>query len=240
MTNPTDNRAARWTYVLDEPMRILVVDDDPILREFAGVYLATPSVTIDTASDGVAARIRLGQNPYDVLLLDIEMPHLDGLSLLRDIRSNNELRHLPVIMLTGHDDINSIDRAYQAGANSFATKPVNWRQLSYQIRYVIRASRLERLQANAPQTGGVASQIHDVAPAGECDVPGFLQSIIQQANALETRLLASDRAHNTAMLQSVRWFADHTLAFMRNAAGDSRYSTGAADASDAKSNYGAS
>ena len=141
-----DNRTMPWTYVFDEPLRILVVDDDPILREFASVYLATPSATIETACDGVAARTRLGQADYDVLLLDIEMPQLNGLSLLEEIRSDERLKHLPVIMLTGHDDIASIDRAYQLGANSFATKPVNWRQLSYQIRYVIRTTPAEGRQ----------------------------------------------------------------------------------------------
>ena len=142
-----DNRTTPWTFVLDEPLRILVVDDDPILREFASVYLATPSATIDTACDGAAARIRLGQALRHCFFSISKCPTLDGFALLEEIRSNERLKHLPVIMLTGHDDIASIDRAYQIGANSFATKPVNWRQLSYQIRYVIRTSRAERLQA---------------------------------------------------------------------------------------------
>ena len=128
-----DNRSTPWTFVLDEPTRILVVDDDPILREFASVYLGTPFTTIDTACDGAAARTRLAETSYDIAILDIEMPRLDGLSLLTEIRSSETLRLLPVIMLTGHDDITSIDRAYHIGANSFASKPVNWRQLSYQI-----------------------------------------------------------------------------------------------------------
>ncbi len=142
-----DNRTTPWTFVLNEPLRILVVDDDPILREFASVYLGTPSATIETACDGAEARIRLAQATYDILILDIEMPRVDGFSLLAEIRSNERLRDLPVMMLTGHDDIASIDRAYQLGASSFATKPVNWRLLSYQILYVIRTSRAERLQA---------------------------------------------------------------------------------------------
>src|SRR5436305_7245176 len=100
-----DNRTTPWTFVLNEPLRILVVDDDPILREFASVYLSTPSTTIDTACDGVAARTQLGQASYDIILLDIEMPHLDGFALLEEIRSNEKLRHLPVMMLTGRDDI---------------------------------------------------------------------------------------------------------------------------------------
>ena len=54
-------------------------------------------------------------------------------------------------MLTSHDDIVSIDRAYQIGANSFATKPVNWRQLSYQIRDVVRTTRVPDLPPAALQ-----------------------------------------------------------------------------------------
>src|SRR5579859_389404 len=133
-----------WTFVLDEQTRILVVDDDPILREFATVHLASPSATVDTACDGMAGRRLLDQHSYDVVLLDIEMPGQDGFSLLREMRAIERLRELPVIMLTVHDDVASIDRSYQLGAASFATKPVNWRQLSYQIRSTIRASRANR------------------------------------------------------------------------------------------------
>jgi DNA-binding response OmpR family regulator len=208
-----DNKAAPWTFVLDEPTRILVVDDDPILREFATVYLSAPCTTIDTACDGVAARIRLGQVPYDIVLLDIEMPQLDGLSLLHEIRSVGRLRHLPVIMLTGHDDIASIDRAYHAGANSFAAKPVNWRQLSYQIRYVLRTRRLEYLQANAGGGGKLPDiEAPAVAPATERDVHDFLQSVIQRANALEEQLPVHDRARCSAPLQGVRSFAQRAVA----------------------------
>jgi DNA-binding response OmpR family regulator len=138
------HNSTRWTFVLDEPTRILVVDDDPILREFAMVHLASPCATVDTASDGAAARLELARASYDMLLLDIEMPGIDGFSLLREIRADDKLRHLPVIMLTCHDDIASIDRSYELGANSFATKPVNWRQLSYQIRSIVRTTRSPR------------------------------------------------------------------------------------------------
>jgi DNA-binding response OmpR family regulator len=192
-----------WTYVLDEPLRILVVDDDPILREFASVYLSTPSATIETACDGVAARVMLGQASYDLLLLDIEMPQLDGLSLLEEIRSDKRLGHLPVIMLTGHDDIASIDRAYQLGANSFATKPVNWRQLSYQIRYVIRATRSEDLLTSSHDP------LHDpgaglTAAATEIDVRSFFQSVIDHADAIERQLPVNDRARILEQLRNIR------------------------------------
>jgi DNA-binding response OmpR family regulator len=138
MANP---RTAQWTFVLDEAIRILVVDDDPILREFATVYLATPSTTIDTACDGTTGLKRIRENPYDIVLLDIEMPTLDGFSVLEEIRADTGLQHLPVIMLTSHDDCASIDRAYQYDVSAFATKPVDWRQLSYQVRDVVRMHR---------------------------------------------------------------------------------------------------
>src|SRR5712672_289306 len=205
-----DTRAIPWTFVLDEPLRILVADDDPILREFASVYLATPSATIETACDGAAARIRLGQATYDLLLLDIEMPHLDGFSLLEDIRSSEKLRHLPVIMLTGHDDVASIDRAYQLGANSFATKPVNWRQLSYHIRYVVRTSRPQGPQQGSHEPVGKSDS--GTTPAADHDVREFLKSVVRRADAIEGNLAAHDRERWSAPLQGIRTVANRAFA----------------------------
>src|SRR5262245_6505256 len=107
----TNSRAIPWTFVLDEPVRVLVVDDDPILREFASVHLSSPCATIDTARDVAEARLQLRDNDYDIVLLDIEMPEVDGFALLEEIRADGRLKQLSVIMLTGHDDIMSIDRA---------------------------------------------------------------------------------------------------------------------------------
>jgi DNA-binding response OmpR family regulator len=139
----TEVRKAGWSYVLDEPVRVLVADDDPILREFASVHLSTPTATIVTAEDGMAAFEHLTAMPCDIAVLDIEMPKLDGLELLARIRQDARLAKLPVMMLTRHEDIGSIDRAFRLGASGFASKPVNWRLLSYQIRYVLRSCALE-------------------------------------------------------------------------------------------------
>jgi DNA-binding response OmpR family regulator len=137
-------RNTPWSYVLDEPVRILVADDDPILREFASVHLSTPTATVVTAPDGAAALDLLKTAPCDLAILDIEMPVLDGFNLLASIRADPALSQLPVMMLTRHDDIASIDRAFTLGADAFSPKPVNWRLLSYQIRYVLRTCSLER------------------------------------------------------------------------------------------------
>ena len=149
-------RQAAWSYVLDEPVRILVADDDPILCEFASVHLSTPTATIVTVPNGLAALDVLRTTPCDLAVLDIEMPELDGFGLLATIRADAALGKLPVMMLTGHEDIASIDRAFTLGANAFTPKPVNWRLLSYQIRYVLRACSLEREIGS--QQGDVAAQ----------------------------------------------------------------------------------
>jgi DNA-binding response OmpR family regulator len=136
-------QASKWSYILDEPTRILIVDDDPLLREFASVYLSTPAAQVETAADGAAGLDLLLERTFDIALIDILMPGLDGFELVERARAHPSLRNLPLVMLTGREDIASIDRAYTAGATSFVTKPVNWRQLSYQLRYVLRSSRME-------------------------------------------------------------------------------------------------
>ena len=133
-----------WSYVLAEPTRILVVDDDPILLEFAKVYLATPAAVIETATDVEGALELMRRQAFDILLIDIEMPRRDGYELLELVRSAPATCNMPVMMLTGHEDVASIDRSYELGATAFTTKPVNWRQLSYQIRYLLRSAKAEQ------------------------------------------------------------------------------------------------
>jgi DNA-binding response OmpR family regulator len=171
-----------WSFVLDEPTRVLVADDDPILREFAIVHLSSPTATIETAGDGATALSMLTSGKFDVALLDIEMPALDGFSLLETIRAEPELRHMPVMMLTGHEDIASIDRAYSLGANSFVTKPVNWRLLSYHVRYVLRTSRVEHeLRQSRRQAEANEASYNRTLLAFEVECRDMLRSILRHA-----------------------------------------------------------
>jgi CheY-like chemotaxis protein len=128
-------------YVLDEDARILFVDDDPILRAFAQVNLASPKTTVDLAEGGADALARLNAKPYDVVLLDLEMPEIDGFEVLTRIRADPQLQDTAVIVQTGREDVEAIDRCFHLGATSFVMKPLNWRLRSYQIRYVLRAER---------------------------------------------------------------------------------------------------
>jgi DNA-binding response OmpR family regulator len=194
-----DVRQSAWSYVLDEPTRVLVVDDDPILREFASVYLSTPTATIVTAANGQEALAFLESEPCDIAVLDIEMPVLDGFGLLTKIRADRALDKLPVMMLTGHDDIASIDRAFNLGANAFALKPVNWRLLSYQIRYVLRSSRMERQQDEQFDPS--------VTPERDPDDRAALRAVLAEASAIS----CASEAEAHAQLARIRQLAETAL-----------------------------
>lgn len=130
-------------YVLQEALRILYVDDDPILREFAQVHLTTETASVVCAEDGIAALSLIDDAKPDILLLDLDMPRMDGFEVLRRLRAEGQWARTPVIVATGREDVAAIDRAFREGATSFVVKPINWRLLSYQIRYVHRAHHAE-------------------------------------------------------------------------------------------------
>jgi DNA-binding response OmpR family regulator len=135
------SKSIDFKFVHSECTRILAVDDDPIQREFAAVYLSAPTTEVDTADSAEAGLSMLENGAYDLLLLDIDMPGMNGIELVKRLRADPRFAHLPIVMATGREDIVSIDSAYEAGATSFVTKPVNWRVLSYHLRFVLRAEQ---------------------------------------------------------------------------------------------------
>ena len=137
-------------FVPAEAARLLVVDDDPILREFAQASLASDMVSVEVAEDGDVAWRRLQQGGIDIALVDLEMPVMDGFELIRRMRLDEALRHTPVIVATSRNDMIAVDGAYAAGATSFVLKPLNWRVISHQLAYVLRSSReAARIRAKA-------------------------------------------------------------------------------------------
>jgi len=127
-------RDRAFTYVPDDEARILVTDDDPILREFARVHLTTPSASVEVAESAKEGLACLKRAAFDIALIDLEMPGMGGLEMIRQLRNDPRHYDLPVVVVTGRDDMSSIDLAYEAGATWFVTKPVNCRLMSYQLR----------------------------------------------------------------------------------------------------------
>lgn len=132
----------RFTYVLDEAMTLLAVDDDPIQREFCTVYLASPEVNVETADCAADALKKLAGTAYSAILLDVDMPGMSGIELVKLLRADPRYDTLPIMVVTGREDMASIDAAYSAGATAFMCKPVNWRLLAHQIRFMVQAHRM--------------------------------------------------------------------------------------------------
>lgn len=133
------------SFVPFETARVLVADDDPILREFAAVHLATPTVEVETAGDGMLALERLQLGGIDIALVDLDMPRLNGFELIARVRADERLKHMPIVVVTGREDMLAVDKAYAAGATGFVVKPINWRVLSHQLAYVLRNGRAEAM-----------------------------------------------------------------------------------------------
>jgi diguanylate cyclase (GGDEF)-like protein len=121
--------------------RVLVADDDETMRLMLGETLRQAGFEVCAAADGNETLARLQQQIPDLILLDVDMPGIDGFELCRRIRSANDATRLPILMVTGFDDIDSINRAYESGATDFIAKPISWPVLGKRAQYVLRSAR---------------------------------------------------------------------------------------------------
>jgi diguanylate cyclase (GGDEF)-like protein len=125
------------TFVKEPPL-ILVVDDDPMIRMLVSETLKQLGFVVEEADNGKQALDFLGRCQPDVVLLDVLMPEMDGFQTCRALRSLSRGEHTPVLMMTGLDDIESIDYAFEVGATDFITKPLNYAILGHRVRYLLR------------------------------------------------------------------------------------------------------
>jgi len=129
--------------------RLLVVDDDPVIRLLACERLGAEGFDVVEVGSGGEAIEAFSRLRPDMLLLDVEMPGINGFDVCSAIRATPAGRHVPILILTGRDDVPSIEQAYEAGATDFVAKPLNWLLLAHRVRYMLRGS--ESLQAARSQ-----------------------------------------------------------------------------------------
>jgi diguanylate cyclase (GGDEF)-like protein/PAS domain S-box-containing protein len=122
----------------------LIVDDDDVMRLLEYETLSQFDFVVHEASDAQAALALLSTLVPDLLLLDVDMPGMNGFELCRRVRQRWDMTRLPIIMVTGMDDLDSINEAYQSGANDFVSKPINWPILGHRARYVLRSAQAVR------------------------------------------------------------------------------------------------
>lgn len=119
---------------------ILIVDDDEMIRLLLCQALSKEPYTLLEAENGISAMDICDVHHPDVVLLDVNLPDINGFEVCKFIRNSKYGADIPIIMVTGMDDTQSIEQAYEYGATDFIIKPINWYLISHHIRYIIRTS----------------------------------------------------------------------------------------------------
>jgi DNA-binding response OmpR family regulator len=113
--------------------RILIVDDDEHAVEILTRMLGREGYTCVSASGGAAGLRVARDEPVDVILLDVMMPGMDGLQVCEHLQADEQLRQIPIILLTAKDDIETRSRGMALGVSEYLTKPINKRELFARI-----------------------------------------------------------------------------------------------------------
>lgn len=178
------------------PAKLLAVDDDPSNLEMLTRRLQKLGYDVTKAVNGRVALQKLKEDEFDLVLLDILMPELDGFQTLEFIKADPRIRHLPVIMLTALDDVESIVRCLEAGAEDFVPKPFNPVILRARIAASLEKKRLrDQEQANLAQLQNERSKSERL-----------LLNVLPRAVA--DRLKAGERTIVDSFLDTTVLFAD--------------------------------
>src|SRR5437660_10499824 len=128
---------------------VLVVDDDPGARLLIGTALEMAGFRVTSAPDGRTALDAVHGQAFDCVVLDVVMPGLSGFEVCTALRSMPESRHVPILMQTSLDDVDSVNRAYDAGATDFSSKGINPMLLAQRVKFLVRAKQTQdRLRAS--------------------------------------------------------------------------------------------
>lgn len=123
---------------------ILVVDDNAVMTKLICRYLEINGFEAHGASDGVACLEHVSHRTPDVILSDVMMPRMDGLSMISALQSNAETRGIPVIVITALNDHDTMQRAIQVGAVDVIAKPIDEAVLTTKIRLLTGLQRAQR------------------------------------------------------------------------------------------------
>jgi response regulator RpfG family c-di-GMP phosphodiesterase len=168
-------------------MRTLIVDDEPGIRSLAGKILSRTGAVCEMADTAEEAIERLGRERFDVMLLDIRLPGMDGLTLAREVQKAHP--DVALVMITGRTDVDAVIAAMQAGAVDYVTKPFGADAL---LRAFGRAEDRRRLSLDAHRAAGLQQAMAERT----LEIRLLLSQPAESAQALVTSYLAALRLRN--------------------------------------------
>ncbi|MBT5048213.1 MAG: hybrid sensor histidine kinase/response regulator [Rhodospirillaceae bacterium] len=137
---------------------VLVVDDEGTQRLLTRDTLEQDGFRVEEAPSGEIGLERIRELRPDLVLLDVMMPGIDGFEVCRQLRADLEICHTPVIIISGREDTEDINKGFAVGATDFLTKPVIWNLLPSRVRFVLRTKRLEQDLRAATEVAERASE----------------------------------------------------------------------------------
>ena len=126
---------------MDGPARVLVVEDEPHIRELVCLHLGLEGYQCDGVGDGRTALERAESTRFDLLVLDLMLPGLDGLAVCRAVRNGRTNRDVPILMLTARGEESDKVAGLESGADDYLTKPFGVRELVARARALLRRPR---------------------------------------------------------------------------------------------------
>jgi CheY-like chemotaxis protein len=195
--------------VTEAPASILVVDDDPINRMLLSRDLERQGHRVATTEDGRQALAVLRAEPFDVVLLDVLMPELDGYQTLAQIERDEKLRHIPVIMVSGLEDMESVVRCIEMGAADYLPKPFDPVLLRARINGCLTKKRLHDLELEYMEQVGyvveAATAVETATFAPEClDAVAARDDALGQLARVFRRMAREVITRERALKQEVR------------------------------------
>lgn len=119
--------------------RIMVVDDSGMTRKLISSIISREGYMVDTAENGVDALEKLYRSPFNLVIMDMNMPQMDGMELLRTLRADAQYKGVPIIVLSSNSGPDEIQKTMKAGANFYLIKPADSDKLLQCVRTLLKA-----------------------------------------------------------------------------------------------------
>jgi signal transduction histidine kinase/DNA-binding response OmpR family regulator/HPt (histidine-containing phosphotransfer) domain-containing protein len=194
--------------------RVLLVEDNEINQQVAREILEGAGLIVAVAADGQEGVKAVKESNYDAVIMDVQMPVMDGYTATREIRKDKDFKDLPIIAMTAHAMAGDEDKSFEAGMNGHVTKPIDPDQLFSTLQKWIKPSE-KRVQDQQPEVPFEQSESHKAVPA-EDELPEYLPGFdladglkrLQKNKKLYRRLLLSFATDYNAVANEIRQALD--------------------------------